>query len=52
MNPSYLALDPSLKHLYSVNEMTDGHVSAYAIDRKIGKLTFLNRVPAKGAAPA
>ena len=28
-NPSYLALDPGLRHLYSVNEMTDGGVSAY-----------------------
>src|ERR1700730_8074566 len=25
-NPSYLALDPPLRHLYSVNEMTDGGV--------------------------
>jgi Lactonase, 7-bladed beta-propeller len=27
-NPSYLALDPTLHHLYSVNEMTAGAVSA------------------------
>jgi 6-phosphogluconolactonase (cycloisomerase 2 family) len=23
-NPSYLALDPTLQYLYSVNEITDG----------------------------
>jgi 6-phosphogluconolactonase len=48
MNPSYLALDPSLKHLYSVNEMTDGHVSAYALDQANGKLSFLNSMSANG----
>jgi 6-phosphogluconolactonase len=48
MNPSYLALDPSLKHLYSVNEMTDGHVNAYAIDQANGKLIFLNSMSANG----
>jgi hypothetical protein len=48
MNPSYLALYPSLKHLYSVNEMTDGHVSAYALDQANGKLSFLNSMSANG----
>jgi 6-phosphogluconolactonase len=48
MNPSYLALDPPLKHLYSVNEMTDGHVSAYALDQANGKLSFLNSMSANG----
>jgi 6-phosphogluconolactonase len=39
--------------LYAANERgaDSNTVSAYAIDRKTGKLTFLNRVPAKGAAP-
>ncbi len=31
-NPSFLALDPTLTHLYSVNEDTAGRVSAYAIN--------------------
>jgi len=47
-NPSFLALDPTKTHLYSVNEDTPGHVSAYAIDQANGKLTFLNTVPADG----
>ena len=36
-NPSFLALDPSQAFLYSVNENTDGHVSAFAIDQTNGK---------------
>jgi 6-phosphogluconolactonase len=48
MNPSYLALDPTLRHLYSVNEMTDGHVSAYTIEPANGKLSFLNSMSANG----
>jgi len=48
-NPSYLALDPPLRHLYSVNEMTDGGVSAYVINQANGKLTPLNTlVPTNG----
>ena len=38
-NPSYLALDPALQNLYSVNEMTDGGVSAYTINLANGTLT-------------
>jgi 6-phosphogluconolactonase len=48
-NPSYLALDPPLRHLYSVNEMTDGGVSAYVINQANGMLTPLNTlVPTNG----
>ncbi len=48
-NPSYLALDPTLGHLYSVNEMTDGGVSAYVINQANGMLTPLNTlVPTHG----
>jgi len=47
-NPSYLALDPTLQHLYSVNEMTDGAVSAFAINQTNGTLTFLNMMPTNG----
>jgi len=56
-SPSFLALAPNGKFLYAVNE-TDtfqgkpgGAVSAFAIDRSTGKLTFLNQVASKGAAP-
>ena len=44
-NPSYLALDPTLRRLYSVNEMTAGAVSAFAVNRSNGMLTFLNMMP-------
>ena len=56
-NPSFLAIDPSQRYLYSVNEVGDykgektGGVSAFAIDRKTGKLTFLNEVSSRGAGP-
>ncbi|GAB3749434.1 lactonase family protein [Spirosoma pomorum] len=47
-SPSFLALHPSGKYLYSVNEANEsgpnkaGAVSAYAVDAGTGKLTFLN----------
>src|SRR5258708_1742295 len=41
-NPSFVALDPTLTPLYSVNEDLAGHVSAYAINPANGALTFLN----------
>src|SRR5215472_2151486 len=54
-NPSFLAVDPSHRYLYAVNESVPGEkngmVSAFSIDRKTGKLTFLNQVSSGGAAP-
>jgi 6-phosphogluconolactonase len=50
-NPSFLAVRPGGEYLYAVNEAGEGHVSAFRIDRKTGKLTFLNRVPSRGASP-
>jgi len=56
-NPSFLAVDPQQKFLYGVNEVSDykgeksGGLSAFAIDRKTGKLTFLNEVPSGGPGP-
>jgi len=47
-NPSFLALDPSLTHLYSVNENLAGSVSAYALNPSNGTLSFLNTVSANG----
>jgi len=56
-SPSFLAIAPNGKFLYAVNE-TDtfggkpgGAVSAFSLDRATGKLTFLNQVASKGAAP-
>ena len=57
VNPSFLAIDPSRRFLYAANEVSDyqgkksGAVSAFSIDRKSGKLTFLNELPSGGAGP-
>jgi 6-phosphogluconolactonase len=56
-SPSFLALDPTHRYLYAVNEIGDyegqksGSVSAFSIDRRAGKLTALN-VVASGDAGA
>jgi 6-phosphogluconolactonase len=56
-NPSFLAIHPNRKSLYAVSEIANfkgekaGAVSAYKLDASTGKLTFLNRVPSKGAGP-
>lgn len=57
MDPSFVAAHPNGKYLYAVNEVgnyggkASGAVSAYAIDRKTGKLTLLNQVASGGADP-
>jgi 6-phosphogluconolactonase len=57
LDPSFLAIHPSGNYLYAVNEVgnfkeaNSGAVSAYAIDRKSGKLTLLNQVVTRGAGP-
>ena len=52
-SPSFLAVHPSGNYLYSVNEGANkrGGVSAYAIDRATGKLTFMNGQSSLGAGP-
>ena len=56
-NPSFLALHPSGRFLYAVNEVTTfrgdrtGAVSAFAIDAVTGRLTLLNQQPSGGADP-
>ena len=52
-SPSFLALHPSGKYLYSVNEGADkrGGVSAYAVDNATGKLQFLNGQSSLGGGP-
>src|SRR5260370_5424301 len=50
-NPSWLALHPSKKYLYAVNENSPGTVSAFSIGAN-GNLTFLNTVSAQGNGPA
>lgn len=55
--PSWVTLSPDGSHLYSVVETGDartdpsGGVSAYAVDKATGALTFLNTLPSGGAAP-
>src|SRR5215470_5200580 len=51
-DPSWVAVHPSGKFLYSVNEAgKSSMVSAFAIDSSSGKLTLLNQVPALGEDP-
>ena len=49
-SPSFLAFHPNKKFLYVVNE-NKASLSAFSIDRKTGKLTFLNSQPSQGGAP-
>jgi 6-phosphogluconolactonase len=57
-NPTFLAVHPSGRFLYAVNEVDEyegkpsGAVSAFAIDQKSGALTLLNRVGSLGKGPA
>jgi 6-phosphogluconolactonase len=56
-NPSFLAVHPNAKYLYSSDEIDSfenqyaGAVSAFAIDAQSGKLTLLNRQSAGGTSP-
>jgi len=56
-NPSFLAVDPSRRFLYAVNEISNyqggksGSVSSFAIDLKTGKLTLLNQIASRGTDP-
>lgn len=56
-DPSFLAIDPSRRFLYAVNEVSEyeghssGGVSAFAIAPGTGKLTFLNEVASGGSGP-
>jgi len=51
-NPSFLALHPDGRHLYSVNGGVASGVSAFALDPAAGQLTFLNRQSSEGENPA
>jgi 6-phosphogluconolactonase len=50
-SPSFLALHPGGRLLYAANETAKGGVSAFALDRESGKLTFLNRETSAGDDP-
>jgi 6-phosphogluconolactonase len=57
-NPSYVALDPMLTHLYCTNQndlvdgVPAGRLSAFAVNPADGTLTFLNSRPTHGTHPA
>ena len=48
-NPSFLALDAAGRHLYAVNELPEGGVTAFDRDPATGMLAEINRQPAHGA---
>ena len=56
-NPSFLALDPTRRLLFAVNELDTfqgkptGAVSAFSIDATSGALTLLNQQPSMGTSP-
>jgi len=56
-DPSFLAVHPSGKYLYAVNEIDhfgarkSGAVSSFSVDAKTGKLTLLNQASTQGAGP-
>jgi 6-phosphogluconolactonase len=57
VNPSFLALAPSRRYLYAVNEVGEfagrksGAVSAFAVDQRTGELRLLNQKPSLGSDP-
>jgi 6-phosphogluconolactonase len=57
INPSFLAIDPSRRFLFAVNEMRDhagqptGAVSSFAIDQQTGFPAFVSQVSSGGANP-
>jgi 6-phosphogluconolactonase len=58
-SPAFLAVHPNRRFLYAANEHDgddrpghDNTVSAFAIDRKTGKLTLLNQTSSRGEGPA
>lgn len=57
VNPSFLALAPSRRYLYAVNEVEEfagkksGAVSAFALDQKTGELRLLNQQASLGGDP-
>ena len=56
-SPSFLAIHPTRKFLYAVNEISNyegkraGSVTAFAMDTKTGQLKLLNTVTSRGDGP-
>lgn len=50
--PAYFVISSNKKYLYTCNSAPGSSVSAYAIDSKTAKLTFLNQKPSCGGDPS
>ena len=50
-NPSYLVIHPNRRWVYAVGENDHGTLTSYTLDEASGKLTAMNTVSSKGAAP-
>jgi 6-phosphogluconolactonase len=51
-NPSWIALSPSRRFLYAVNEDAPGSVSAFSVNQANGDLTLINQASSGGSGPA
>ncbi|MEO6187381.1 MAG: lactonase family protein [Ginsengibacter sp.] len=51
VNPSYLALSPDGRYLYSVNETNHGSVSSYFFDPQNATLSFISKQLTDGGSP-
>lgn len=51
-NPSFLAISPNQRYVYSVGELnTGGAVNAFSFSKKTGQLSLLNSQSSQGAGP-
>ena len=50
-NPSFLAVSPDTRFVYSVNENQPGGVSSFSFDKSTGNLKELNKQPSGGDHP-
>ncbi len=50
-SPSFLAIGPDKKHLYSVSELGKGSVASFSLDQSTGKLVLLNAQSSMGSGP-
>jgi 6-phosphogluconolactonase len=50
-NPTFLALGPREKFVYTVNEVGQGTVSSFSFDKKTMKMQEISKVSSKGGGP-
>jgi 6-phosphogluconolactonase len=51
-DPAHFTLSADSRHLYMCNTGTPGGISAFAVDKKSGALTFQNYIESKGRGPS